>query len=255
MSLIWTKQWLPIVGNEDVIAPVQALAAAGNLQLNTSTLINQNAIPFTQSGSVSNFPYGGPYLFDGFARSLNISSTSNLSARTVTITGIGATVYDAGNTANQWSPSDGFSLISEDITGPNNGTASSVNIYQQILSITIDGAALNISVGLGDFGISTYFTMDQDRIMYQASASGELTLAAGALTYSLFGNLRRPEYPGTQGNLIESIQPLQAFQVGMYEAVTDDLSQLSGPLSLAWFSILSTADATGIFTIVQQGIR
>ena len=83
--------WEPSNGNTDTIASVQALAGAGNLVLNTNTLPNNTlAFPTTTN------PFGS-YIYNGVARAVLISSSANLSALNVTITGLGSAVDGVGN--------------------------------------------------------------------------------------------------------------------------------------------------------------
>ncbi len=107
-------------GDTEAVSKVQSMAAAGNLILNGNL---SNSI----NSQVS-------FIDQGYSRSISITSTANLTARTITIRGI----------------QNGVPIV-EDIVGPNNTTvyAGAPQIYDQINSISIDGPATNISIGTG----------------------------------------------------------------------------------------------------------
>ena len=258
MSLITTIQWLPSNGNLAAIASSQALGAAGALQLNTSTLVNQSANPFTQSGTTL-LPNGGPYIYNNVARTVSISSTANLTGAAITITGLGV------------APNGGIPLlplstpISETIAvGPNNDSVDSVNYYTQINSITINAAAANISAGFGVAGITAPISMDYDRTGWYATCSAQAIDNVSA-TYSGFTSLNKLAFPSTVGNFLtfDGVYgvgiPGFPIAAAMTVANTNEIEQLLYPVSLVWFEVLLNAYANAgegfIFTVLQQGIR
>jgi hypothetical protein len=107
--------------NEDDVCLLQTTTGAGNLILN-GLLAN----PINSQVS---------YLERGYSRQLSLTSANNLAGRTFTITGI----------------QNGVS-ITEDIAGPNNNTILSTLIYDVVTSVSVDGAAADISIGSGSDG-------------------------------------------------------------------------------------------------------
>jgi len=88
-----------------------------------------------------NFPSGGPEFTIG--KQITVTSASNLSARTFTITG---------------TDNDGAS-ITEDITGPNANTVYSTKLFKTVTLITCDAAVnpLTYTVGVSTKEAVTYF--------------------------------------------------------------------------------------------------
>lgn len=255
MSLISVIKWQPSNGNLATIAPVQALAAAGALFIN-STPNNQGANPFTESGTIL-ILNGGPYYYDNVARTVSLTSTANLSARTITITGQGI------------APNGGIPInplntpISENIAGPNANTIDSVNYYTRIDSITIDGVAANISAGFGTAGITNPITMDYDRTGWYASCSGQV-IDNVSLTYGGYVSLNKLSFPSTVGNLLSFNQVYGTGIPGFLITTTatestNQLVQINSPVALVWFHIVANdynnVNESAIFTLVQQGIK
>lgn len=113
-SRIYTIDLDPTDTDADGIAEAQQLVGAGNLTLDGT------------SG-------GGPFDYE---RMVTLYSTGNLSGVTFTVT---------GTTRNG-------ATISEDITGPNNGTVVSTKYYYTVTSIAADGAVgTDMTAGISQF--------------------------------------------------------------------------------------------------------
>src|SRR5882762_1474635 len=142
--------WLPL--NPTLIAPTQTLAAAGNLQLNSR---------------VTGLPQG-PFIYDKVIRQVSLLSTGN-TAVTFTITGIGSPTINGDGTGN---PTQVVGLISENIVALVANTPKySVNIYQQIISITASAAVPNISSGSGPAGITDFVFLNTNSSIGLAKCS------------------------------------------------------------------------------------
>jgi hypothetical protein len=139
MSRSITYTWP--ASNETDVCKQQLLAVAGNLVLN-GNLANQ-------TNSAVNF------IGYGYARSITITSTVNLSGSTFTIIG-------TQNGEN----------IREERAGPTaNNTVESANVFDIITSISVNSAAANVKVGSGYRG---YFkligiNLERDIINYSLS--------------------------------------------------------------------------------------
>ena len=119
----------------------------------------------------------GVAIMDNFRRVL-ITAAGNESAKTFTVTGIGAN----GNT------------VSEIITGPNATTAQSVLDYKTVTSITISAAAAGaITVGTSGVGGSRWVSFD-------AFAPSFISLqcnVTGTISYTVQTTLNDPYDPAT----------------------------------------------------------
>ena len=137
----------------------QTPAAAGALTLNGALVVS------------------GVAIMDNFRRVL-ITAAGNESAKTFTVTGIGAN----GNT------------VSEIITGPNATTAQSVLDYKTVTSITISAAAAGaITVGTSGVGGSKW-------VVFDAFAPSMISIqcnVTGTIDYTLQTTLNDPYDPIT----------------------------------------------------------
>jgi len=117
--------------NTGAVCAVQSTAGAANLKLN-GTLANviNSEVSFVEKG---------------FIRQVSITSTANLSALTITVTGMQNGV-----------------IVTENIVGPNNTTVygDPTKFYDVITSVSINGAAANITVGTGYCGFFPLIGID-----------------------------------------------------------------------------------------------
>jgi hypothetical protein len=220
--------WLPI--NNTLIAPSQALTAAGNLQLKSS---------------VPGLPQGA-FIFDKVIRQVRLTTTGNLSARTFTITGIGSPVDANGN------PTQPVALISEDVTGPTSVLPTdSVNIYQQVISISVDGAVANVSAGSGPDGITDFVFLNYNSVFGDANCSlqflNNVTLSAEG-----YISLNKPQVPNQNaGNIVTS--PFFPFEF-ISSTSTSVIETVPLPVAVVWLSVKDTSTDSLNFTVLQQGV-
>lgn len=252
MSLPYVIYWPPSNGNTGAIASTQALTEAGNLTLNTNIPNILSANPSTTVNT------GGPYIFNGIARAVSITSTANLSGLTITIYGIGSPVDTDGN------PTFPFEFSEDTIIGPNNSTVQSDYIFTQVNSISIDGAASNISAGFGTSGITQYIFPDYNKTGWYASCSAQV-ISPVDLTYTGYMSLNKPNIPGTNGQEL-SYKELYGENIPAFPISTDmtgandnQIANFSNqPVSSIWLSIkdnnLANAGESLVFTVLQQGI-
>lgn len=239
MSIPIVLHWLP--NNTAGIAPLQDVSAGGNFVLNCN-------IPSLSQG---------PYIFaqdtvpQQVVRQITLTSGNNYAATTFTITGIGSPTENGDGTGN---PTQVFSLISENLAGPNANTVSSVNIYSQIISVSPDTNVLGVSIGYGANGITDYVFLDYNRTIFQTSVQLQF-INHDSATVTAYQTLSKPQYPSTVGNLI-NFQPLPYFAVStITAAIVNSLGVLVSPVALTWAKI-STADTDELyFTVLQQGLR
>ena len=112
-------------------------------------------------------------------RRVLITAAANESAKTFTITGIGAN----GN------------VVSEVITGPNTTTAQSVLDYKTVTSITISAAAAGAITGIGTSGVG-----GSRWVSFDAFAPSMISLqcnATGTVNYTVQTTLNDPNDPST----------------------------------------------------------
>lgn len=112
-------------------------------------------------------------------RRVLITAAANESAKTFTITGIGAN----GN------------IVSEVITGPNIGTAQSVLDYKTVTSITISAASAGAITGIGTSGVG-----GSRWVSFDAFAPSMISIqcnATGTINYTVQTTLNDPNDPAT----------------------------------------------------------
>ena len=112
-------------------------------------------------------------------RRVLITAAANESAKTFTITGIGAN----GN------------VVSETITGPNTTTAQSVLDYKTVTSITISAASAGAITGIGTSGVG-----GSRWVSFDAFAPSMISIqcnATGTIDYTLQTTLNDPNDPST----------------------------------------------------------
>jgi len=144
-------------GNTTDVCLLQILTGAGNLTINgnLANLVN---------GQVS-------FIQKGYSRQISFTSVNNLSARQFTITGM----------------QNGVTII-ENVTGPNNNTVYSVQVYDVISSISVDGAVNGVSVGTGWQGFFPLIAinLERDVINYTLTLA---RLTATSVSFSVYGTL------------------------------------------------------------------
>lgn len=236
--------WLPI--NTTLIAPLQTLAAAGSLALNSK---------------VPGLPQG-PFIYDRVIRDISLTSSNDLHLVNFTITGIGSPVDADIN------PTQVLGLISETIAGPlGTGVPVSVdsaNIYSQIISITADAPAAGISAGSGPNGITDYVFLDYNRTIFQTSVQLQFNPRTTA-SVTVFESLTKPQTIDINaGNLI-NVPPVtgglavnsSAFpvSVALTGATTKQLGVLISPVAITWAAINASSTDSITFTVLQQGVN
>lgn len=237
MSIPVIIRWFPSTGNEQAIAAAQ-----------TTTANNQSLV---LKSSVASLPQG-PYIYDRVIRKISILRDNTEGVATATITGIGSPVDPA--TGN---PTQVLGLISEDLETTINDFVESINIYSQIISITIDNpinSPTAIKVGFGDSGITDYVFLDYNRKIFQTSVQLQfLNHATSSVT--VYQSLTKPQVPNSDGNLT-NYQPIPAFPVSsdLTDAVNNQIGTLLSPVALTWANVQVTNDDSIIFTVLQQGI-
>jgi len=229
--------WAPASSNTATISSLQNYTGAGNLILNS----NQPNSPISTYG---------PYVYDGVARKISFTSANNLSGVNLTINGLGSAVDGNGNPTGSVS-----SPIVEIIAGPNANTIQSANIYTQINSIAISGAANGLSAGFGNAGITQYMMMDYDRTgwytTYQTAVYNRTTL-----THTVYVSATKPYVINyNQGNISPYALAIPAFSVGAVAATTNQLLTTAYPVAITWANIQANAGETLYFTVLEQGIR
>lgn len=197
--------------NTQAICQTQTLGSAGSLMIN---------------GSLAG---GGQVVFMGFARTVSLTSTSNLSAVSFTISG----------TINGLA-------ITDVISGPNNNTIESDLIFDSILSITTNNAAAGISAGTGTTGRTQWFHHFHNTISPDFSVQVSLT---STLNYSFVTTLTDVKF-----NLPANISLFTPI-TAMTGATTNQLSGYTVPSRSSAIQV-NSSNSTGSFTaiFIQQGV-
>lgn len=233
MSNATVIPWLPV--DPILVAPLQSLAAPGNLILNSR---------------VTGQPQGN-FIYDRVIRKVSLTSTNNLSGVNFTIKGIGSPV-DAPNQ----NPIEALGIVSETIGGPNNNTVNTDNIYSQVISISADSPANGISAGSGPSGITDYVFLDYNRTIFQTAVQLQFVHHDSG-TVTVYQSLTKPYMIDINyGNLI-GVQPIPAFEVSgaLKDAITDQIGILLSPVALTWANIKDANTDVINFTVLQQGTR
>lgn len=205
-------------------------------------------------------PY--PFQFTNLQRSITVSSTDNLSAVNITITG-----------KDMWG-----NTISEVLAGPNASPVTSVSQYAQITNVACNGALTNFSIGSGATGTFIWAKLNQFNpsayTTIQADVSGTInyTVNQTADTFDSFQNnalIPQYTYPtaillgnnpinvtlgNTNGTLtVPSTANLQAGQVFSIQGASG-ASGLTAAQTNANFTIQSIASTTTLtFTAAANG--
>lgn len=134
--------------------------------------ITAGAASFTLNGNLANsISNTVSFINYGYSRSLSFTSAGNISGVTFTINGVQNGIF-----------------ITENVTGPNNNTVYSVQVYDVITSITVNGAvATATSVGTGFLGffplININLKVSSGIINYSLSTA---QLTAGSINTTIF---------------------------------------------------------------------
>lgn len=271
MSLANIIVWPSAAENLTTIASTQTVAAGGSL------VLNGNVPSFGGSPTLT----VSPYVYKNMARSVSITSTANLSGETVTIYGLGS-IVDANYNPIDSTLTTPLTVV---VTGPNNDTVDSIvaadkYIFTQINSVVSSGAAANISIGFGGFGITTYVFTDYNRKAWNATCSAQILSNSGSLEYTAWVSLNKPAYANTQGGVnpfvggqipaftleeLNTLTPSKLEGTGTAAGATEimvaandtQIAQIPSTVATVWFSINDdsfVADNNAIFTVLQQSI-
>lgn len=186
------------------------------------------------------------------------------------ISGIGTPIDASGNPTGLLQPITEtiFAGIGVDLI------LESVNIYTQINSIEVSGSNVtNLSVGYGEFGITSYINVDYNVMAAQINAWSLQFIpnpAAGGMQASVSISLNKPEIPSQIGTIIphgflnsarimDGLNPIfiPAFQL---QAPTNQntVGSINGPplpYSVIWATITGGTTDALIFTFLQPGLR
>lgn len=211
------------------VALGQTLGEAGVLILNGS-LVN-TAEPVPQA------------VFAGISRSVSLTSTANLTARTFSIYG----TYNGR-------------IISEDIAGPNNNTVQTNSFFDTVTSVSVDGAvATNVSVGTGTTGHTHWFKYNYNASVY---GFGVQVVVANTINYTFQSTLDDVQVVSTPTAFatINTMSAATTSQIGGNAT----LSLVNGagnyqafvPIPFNYCRVLINSSTNGslIATYIQQGI-
>lgn len=137
---VFTKLTWPKIDTK-AVCNTQDVASAGTLELN-GTLYDPS------------IPNQVSFINSNLIRSVSISSSNNLSARTFTISGF-----------------QNNAPVTEAIVGPNNNTVFGLKNYDVITSITVNGSVNGVSVGTGDIGYLPLFIVNTGTAVINYSMS------------------------------------------------------------------------------------
>jgi hypothetical protein len=200
-----TVLWPAISHNS--IALLQTLAGPGLVNLN---------------GYYGNQPGGIAVISDVLSRAISITSVNNL-------TGVNFTIV--GSYLGQ--------PVNEVLAGPNNTTVQSVNLYDQITSITASGAAAAFSVGTGIVGYVKAFTYDFHANNANLSVQVEV---AGAVDFTFFASL-------VDTFTVDNFSPIAA----MIGSAVDQFGSINFPIK--YCTVRNNAGTGSLsVTYLQQGL-
>lgn len=204
------------------VCALQTTTGAGSLIIN-GTLASAGA---TNVAAVS---------LPNIYRAISITSTGNLSAINFTITGTGIT---AGGV---------FGVTSQTISGPNNNTVSTTDLFTTVTSVTVNAAVgTAVRVGTGSTGISYFYGVNHYATVANLGIQVNVSGTPTNITYSL----RASMYASTDPGFIV-FSPV----VAMTGAQTSQFANLTLPLRIAYINVTASATdgaLTGI--LLQQGI-
>jgi hypothetical protein len=182
---------------------------------------NDLVSPGTQARMV---PLGEPVI----ERTVNLTSTGNLSAVTFTVAG-----YNARGTA-----------VTEDIAGPNNNTVYTTAFYAIVTSVSTSATiGTDVTLGSGTTGYSAWYPLDIAKESFNVSLQVDVT---AAITYSVQHTLSDIQNDTTPAVLTNS-------------DLSADTTDADGNYILPVRAVrlyVSASDATGTldFFILQAGV-
>jgi hypothetical protein len=174
--------------------------------------------------------YNGEVIIPGgFERQVTLTSTGNLSAANITITGL----------------SMRGDAQTEVIAGPNNNTVTTTAYWKEIYSVTSSGAlATAITLGIGTVGQSNPFLSDYyilgDTVTTQVNVTG-------TINYSAQITLDNPQ---TNSAPLWFSHPTAA----LVAATTDQIGLLSTPVVGQRILVNSSSGGSLVATIMQQAL-
>lgn len=196
------------------VSALQTTAGAGSFLLN---------------GTYNSLNINPTVKFPNFQRVVSLTSAANISGVQFTIT---------GKLLGQ--------VVTETRAGPNANTVATTQIYDEITSVTVDGAvATNTSVGTGQTGYTNWFSHDFERTVANVGIACVIT---GTITYS---------YDVTLDNVMDSSVTVTEFTpIATLSAATGNiLGNLTTPVRFSRVNVsASTGAATLVETIIQQGL-
>jgi len=232
--------------------------------------LNQDALEDSNLILVSNTPWGvfsyinintpqttTSGVSTDIIRSISITSEDDNSGVTFVISGIGVSVDGDGNPTSIVGP------ITEELVGPDSDTVTSVNIYTIINSITATRAdAINVSVGYGPNGITSYIYMDTNRNLGPANAPSYTLkmLDNEGLTASTYFSLNKPQTPNIYGGfdtygVVNGVQGpfIPAFSIET-DLTEDTIFTLHTVYSVFWVQVANCTTDSMFLTFDQPGI-
>jgi hypothetical protein len=208
------------------VAPLQTLAAAGNLTLNS---------PLATTGAGNSF-----IQFPNIQRAISLTSANNLSAVNFTITG-----KDINGV-----------VVTETRAGPNNNTVATTAQFSIVTSISASAAAAAVSAGTGTIGTSQWILLDGMRKDFQASLQ---CVISGTVTYNVSKTLDAPETyainTATGGTNILNTPTAFAIDASLTGATTNQFFYLTNPVTAVRTDIQTGSTGSLTFTILQQGVK
>lgn len=199
------------------VALAQTTAGAGSLALN-GTLVGS-----VQPGLVAFAQFDA-----GSDRTVSLTSTGNLSAANVTITG-----FTANNVA-----------VTQTISGPNNNTVYTTSLFNRVTGVSSDGAlGTAMSVGSGTTGQTNWYTLDY----YQSPISVGLWLQITA-TISVTVQLTPDPFTST------TTAP-HTFNHAYLTAITADAASALPYGARGVRALINSSSGSGaaVFTVIQAG--
>jgi len=176
------------------------------------------------------FSSGGIATFDSVSRTVSISSVNNLSARTFVVNG---TLNGAFQTSTVF-------------PGPNNDTVDTVELFDTVTSVTINGAGNAIQVGSGSEGRTHWVLCDYYRTVFNM---GLQCVVTGTIDYSFIATMDNIETIGSD-------EPTVFVPVTQMDTETGDaFAQFQIPARYVAMQINSSDDdGSLVATFLQQGV-